>query len=128
MSAGQDGARIVVTARGSGLDSPVDPRLGRASHFLLVEVASGELVEAVDNGAGVAAMQGAGVQAAETIARLGAAAVVTGHCGPKAFRALSAAGVEIYTGAEGTVAEAVQSFRDGQLDRADGADVHGHWA
>lgn len=127
MSASTSFDRVVVTASGDRTDAPVDPRFGRAARLLLVDVASGRVERALDNGGGVTATQGAGVQAAEAVVRLGAGALITGHCGPKAFRALQAAGVAVFTGAEGTVAEALQLFRDGRLERAADADVHGHW-
>jgi len=74
------------------------------------------------------AAQGAGIQSAETVSRLGAGVVLTGHCGPKAFRALQAAGIQIATGAEGTVQQAVEAFKQGTLKLAEKADVEGHWA
>jgi predicted Fe-Mo cluster-binding NifX family protein len=52
--------------------------------------------------------------------------VVTGHCGPKAFRVLSAAGVKVYNTDAPTVAEALDRFRAGKLVPADAADVEGH--
>ncbi len=120
--------RVVVTATGDHADALVDPRFGRAPRLLLLDVASGRVDRVVDNAAGVAAAQGAGLQAAEAVARLGAQAVITGHCGPKAFRALSAAGIAVFTGAEGTVADALASLKAGALERSEGADVGGHWA
>ncbi len=123
-----DTSKVVITAAGDRADAAVDPRFGRAPWLLLVDAATGAVEVAVDNAAGVAAAQGAGVRAAETVARLGASALVTGHCGPKAYRALESAGVEVYTGAAGTVAEAVAQYREGRLSRAQAADVAGHWA
>ncbi len=119
--------KVVVTSTGESLESQVDPRFGRAPHFLLVDTDSGE-VTAVDNAKGVDAVQGAGVQAAEAVSRLDAECLVTGHCGPKAFRALEAARIVVYTGASGTVAEAVEQFLAGTLERAVGPTVAGHWA
>lgn len=128
MSAPGAFGRVVVTAAGEREDSPVDPRFGRAPRLLLVDVASGRVERAVANDEGVAAVQGAGIRAAEAVAALGAEALLTGHCGPKAFRALQAAGVKVFTGAAGTVAEAVAALREGRLTPADEADVAGHWA
>lgn len=59
-------------------------------------------------------------------------AVITGHCGPKAFRTLSVAGIKLFTGAEGTVADTLKRFRmkrfrEGMLAEAEEADVEGHW-
>ncbi len=118
--------KVVVTATGTTVDSAVDPRFGRAAAFILVDTESGE-IQVQDNQAGVAAMQGAGIQAAEAVSRLGADCLVTGHCGPKAYRSLLAAGIDVYTGATGTVAEAVEQLRSGSLDRSNGPDVGGHW-
>lgn len=119
--------RIVVTSIGKSADAEVDPRFGRASAFVLVDTETGETTS-TDNSAGTQAAQGAGVQAAETVSRLGAECVITGHCGPKAFRALNAAGIQVYTGASGTVAEAIAQFKAGDLQRAARPDVGGHWA
>ena len=58
----------------------------------------------------------------------GASAVLTGHCGPKAFRALTAVGIDIYTGASGTARDALDQLEAGKLERATEADVGGHWA
>lgn len=118
--------KVVVTAQGPGLDSPVDPRFGRARQFVLVDSDSGEFT-AHDNAQNLNAPQGAGIQAAQTVARLGAEAVLTGHVGPKAFATLRAGRVAVYTGVSGTIREAVERFKAGQLQAADAADVEGHW-
>jgi predicted Fe-Mo cluster-binding NifX family protein len=81
-----------------------------------------------DNAQNLNALQGAGVQAGQAVARLGAEAVLTGHVGPKAFHALSAAGIAVCTGATGTVREAVEQFKAGQLQAAQKPDVAGHWS
>lgn len=117
--------KVLVTARGSSLDSPMDPRFGRAEKFILVDDAS-EGFEVIENSQNLSAAQGAGLQAAETVSRAGADCVLTGHCGPKAFRALSAAGIRIYTGVGGTVADALDRLRSGQLKQAESADTEGH--
>jgi len=81
-----------------------------------------------DNSQNLNAAQGAGIQAAETVVRLGAEAVVTGNVGPKAFRALNAAGIKMYLSGEGSVADAVRKFKAGELKEASTANVEGHWA
>jgi len=118
--------KIVVTAQGPGLDSPVDPRFGRARHFILADTESGAFT-AHDNAQNLNAPQGAGIQAAQAVARLGAEAVLTGHVGPKAFAVLKAASIVIYTGANGTVREAIDCLKSGKLQAAKVADVEGHW-
>ena len=118
--------KVVVTADRAAWDAPVDPRFGRARTFVLVDTDSRELQRSPTPGRSAA--QGAGVQAAALVCRAGAEAIVTGHCGPKAFAALMAGGVKVFTGAEGTVAEAVARLAAGHLQEADAADVAGHWA
>lgn len=118
--------KIVVTSRGDGLEAQVDPRFGRTACFILYDTETKE-AHNVDNRQSLNAPQGAGIQAAETISRLGAECLLTGHCGPKAFRTLTAAGIRVYTGAEGTVAESITAFEQGRFPPAAAADVESHW-
>ena len=118
--------RVAISAQRAAWDAPVDPRFGRAHTFVLIDTASRELRE-VPNTHALDAAQGAGEQAAALVCRAGAEAVITGHCGPKAFAALSAGGVRVFAGTLGTVAEALHSFLAGQLREAQAADVAGHW-
>lgn len=119
--------KIAITASGSTPESQVDPRFGRAAFFVVVDTDSGAM-RCVNNNQSLSSARGAGVQAAMTVSRLGVECLITGHCGPKAHRALTAAGIEVYTGAEGSVTEALQHFQAGHLSRAEQADVEGHWS
>jgi len=114
--------KILVTSTGETLESPVDSRFGRAAKFILFDTVSGQY-ESIDNTLSMDAPQGAGIQGAETVARLGPQCVITGHCGPKAFRVLSAAGIMIFTTDATTVADAIEKFRAGRLVAALSADV-----
>jgi predicted Fe-Mo cluster-binding NifX family protein len=62
------------------------------------------------------------------VAACDAQVLVTGHCGPKAFRGLAAAGIAIYTSDAPTVAAALELYREGKLKKSEQADVEGHWA
>lgn len=117
---------VCVTSEGTDLDSPVDPRFGRARYFILYDDESGEF-QTVDNAQNLNAASGAGVQAATNVGETGAEHVVTGHIGPRALKALQAAGIQVYVGAEGTVQEAIDAFLAGELEAADRADVSPHW-
>jgi predicted Fe-Mo cluster-binding NifX family protein len=118
---------IAVTARGIDLEAAVDARFGRAAAFVVLDTDTGS-VRALDNRETSLSGQGAGIQAARLMADQGIQAVLTGHCGPNAYRALQAAGVRVYTGvAEGTVRDAVKQFQAGLLQEAAGADVQPHW-
>jgi len=112
--------KLALTASGETLEAPLDPRFGRAPRFLVFETDTGAF-EIVDNQAGVDAAHGAGVQAAETLARLGVRGLVTGHCGPKALTVLVRAGIEVYNTDAKTVAEAIEAYRSGTLVAAEPA-------
>lgn len=118
--------KIAFTTSGDSLDSPLDPRFGRCRKFLVYSL-DNDVFDVIDNQKSLDAAQGAGIQAAETVARLGVEAVITGHCGPKAFRVLSAAGVKVYPCQSEKVSEALESYRSGSLSEAQSADVEGHW-
>jgi predicted Fe-Mo cluster-binding NifX family protein len=122
----KDFMKIALTTSGKDLNAPLDSRFGRAPQFLIYDLEAGTF-EVVDNDQNLNASQGAGIQSAQNIARLGAKALVTGHCGPKAFRVLQAAGIKIYNTSAATVAEAIDQYRTGKLTEAAAADVEGHW-
>lgn len=118
--------KLIITSQGTDPGDQVDPRFGRAKYFILFDTDS-ENFKVLDNTDQVEAAQGAGVQAAQNVVNSGAEILLTGHCGPKAFKVLSAAGVKIYSGVEGTVREAAQAWgRDElkMLDDPDGTPAH----
>ena len=117
--------RIAVTSTGEGLDSQVDPRFGRAAFFLIGDTETMEFV-AVEN-ENVAAGGAAGIGSAKRVIDESAEAVLTGNCGPNAERTLSAAGVKLYTGVAGTVAQAVELFKSGKLSAAEKPNVQAHF-
>lgn len=118
--------KIAITSTGKDLDALVDPRFGRARHFILYET-DDESFSVLENSQNLNAPQGAGIQAGRTIAECGAEALITGSCGPKAFDVLSSAGIKVIIGADGTVREALEAFKSGSIEVAGGANVEGHW-
>ncbi len=118
--------KIAVSATGKSMDAAVDPRFGRAAFFILVDTDTME-IEVMENTQNLQAAQGAGIQTASLVARHKAQAVLTGHCGPKAFQSLKAAGIPVITGVEGTVREAVENYRQGKYSHAAAPNVAGHW-
>ena len=106
--------KIAVSAAGTDLNAPIDPRFGRCSYFVVVDTETMKY-EAVSN-TGPYAAHGAGIQAARLVADRGVRAVITGNVGPNAFSALSSASIEVITGVFGSVREAVESYRMGKLE------------
>jgi len=82
--------KLAITAQGGTSDSPVDQRFGRAEWLLIHDTESSDW-KALENNDPA---QGAGLKVAEMLANQGVENVITGHCGPKAFKALQAAGIE----------------------------------
>lgn len=119
--------KVAVTAKEASVEAAVDQRFGRARYLIVVDLETGNN-EVHDNEVNLNAAQGAGIQTAQNLAQLGVEAVLTGHVGPNAFRTLTAAGIEAFTGGEGTVAQAVEDFKAGKLKALAAADVEGHWA
>ena len=118
--------KVAVTSQGRELSSPVDSRFGRAMYFIVIDTETGDF-SAADNSQNLNATQGAGIQAGKNVVGLGVSAVITGHVGPKAFATLQAGSVAIYTGASGTVADAIEQFKAGALKQSSAADVEGQW-
>lgn len=118
--------KIAITTSGNDLSAPLDSRFGRAPKFLVYDL-DAKTFDIIDNKQNLNAAQGAGIQSAQNIARLGAGAVITGHCGPKAFRVLAAAKIKIYGTAAATVSEAIEQYREGKLSESTSADVEEHW-
>ena len=117
--------KICITATAGNLDAQIDPRFGRCSYFIIVDSENLQF-EAVPNIA-AGATSGAGIQAAQTIASRNANLLITGNIGPKAFQALSAAGTRVVTGAFGTVREAIEKFKRGELRKIGAPTVLGHF-
>jgi predicted Fe-Mo cluster-binding NifX family protein len=117
--------KIAITSLGETLDSKVDPRFGRAACFIVIDTDTMDF-NAINN-ENVAAAGGAGINSAKVVTDTGAEAVLTGNCGPNAERTLRAAGVKLYTGLTGTVAEAVELFKGGGLKEAGGPNVQSHF-
>jgi len=103
--------KICVTSVSDSLDAQVDQRFGRCQYFMIIDSDSMQF-EPVPNLA-LASGSGAGIQAAQLVANKKTSVLITGNVGPKAFQALSAAGIKIITGASGKVRDVVEKYRKG---------------
>ena len=119
-------ARIAISSEGPALTDLVDARFGRAAGFVVIDPSTME-TEYIDNGASQVMAQGAGLQAAELVANAGAGVVLTGFVGPKAYRALAAAGIQIGQDVQGmTVKEALEKYQAGEVEFAQTPNSPGH--
>ena len=118
--------KLAITSSGKDLDNEIDLRFGRAKGFIIYDLEANNF-EYIDNIQNLEAAQGAGIQAAQNVVNKNVDAVISGHCGPKAFKVLSTSGVKIYTAEEGKISEILEKFKNGELKEATSADVEGHW-
>lgn len=117
--------KIAISSSGKDISSDIDPRFGRCKYFLIVDTETMDF-KAIPNSAAGAA-HGAGIQASQLVASNGAKIVLTGNVGPNAHSALTASSVEVVTGVSGTVREAVESFKQGELQPTSEPTVRGHF-
>ena len=117
--------KICVSAVSDSLDAEVDPRFGRCPYFAIVD-AETMMFESIPNTAS-SSMGGAGIQAAQLVADRGVKVLITGNIGPNAFQALSAANIKVITGAFGSVREAIEKYKRGELKDTGAPTVRGHF-
>ncbi|MGQ9781794.1 MAG: NifB/NifX family molybdenum-iron cluster-binding protein [Nitrososphaeria archaeon] len=108
--------KIAVSSTGGSLEAQVDPRFGRCPYFLIVDTDTMEF-EAIEN-TGAGEVSGAGIQTAENIVAKNVQVVITGSVGPNAYQVLSSANIKVMIGAYGTVRNAIENFKRGQLREA----------
>ena len=113
--------KLCVTSQGNDLASQVDPRFGRCKYFIFVDSDSLEF-EAVEN-PNAQFSGGAGIQSGQLMASKGVKAVLTGNIGPNAFGTLKAAKIEVFTGASGSVKDAIEKYKKGKLTSTQGPSV-----
>ncbi len=117
--------KVCISATTNSLTAQLDPRFGRCNYFLIVDPQT-QQYEALPNPASEAP-GGAGIQAAQLIANSGATVVITGNVGPNAFRALSAAGIEVLTAAPSAIQEVLEAYKTGNLTKIGAPTVGEHF-
>ena len=116
--------KVAVSSSGKDLDAQVDPRFGRCAYFIIVD--TDDMSYDFYNNDNIALGGGAGIQSAQFVASKGAKVVLTGNVGPNAVKTLAAAGVEVIVGQTGTVKEAINAYRKGNLNAVSEANVSDH--
>ena len=118
--------KIAITSTGKDLDAQVDPRFGRATYIIVVDTDTLDF-EVIDNSENKNAFKGAGITAASSICDKGAKVLITGFCGPNAFKTLDSAGVKVANDATGTIKDAIEDYKAGKFTFAEDANAEGHW-
>ena len=117
--------KIGITSTGEDLNAQVDHRFGRCRFFLIIDIDTMDF-KSISNESAISS-GGAGIQAAQNIAKAGVDVVITGNMGPNAFQTLSAAGIAVFTGATGTIKETIEKYKKGDLKRTESANVGSHF-
>ncbi len=117
--------KICVTSMGEDTSADIDPRFGRCKYFLIVDTETMD-VRSISNES-ISSSGGAGIKAAQIVAKTGVGTVITGNIGPNAFQTLTAAGIKVITGANGTVNQVVESFKKGEIKVIDTPSVGSHF-
>ena len=106
--------KIAVSSIGESSESLIDQRFGRARYFMIYNTKNSKW-SSHSNQHNATMAQGAGIQSAQFIIEQGVSLLITGHCGPKAFKVLRAAKVEIIQNEQGVVADALTAYFQGKL-------------
>ena len=118
--------KVAVTSQGDTLDAQLDPRFGRAAYILIVDTETLDF-EAFNNQENKDSFKGAGIQAATTVSGKDVEVLLTGFCGPNAFKTLDAAGVKVVNDQSGRIIDVVQKFKQGNVVFAEDSNQDGHW-
>jgi predicted Fe-Mo cluster-binding NifX family protein len=116
--------KICISSTGKDIDASIDQRFGRCQYFLIIDVETMD-VKNIQNESTLAS-GGAGVQAAQIVTNEGVDTVITGNIGPNAFQILQAAGIKVFTGAHGTIKEAIENYKKGTLKETESPNVESH--
>ncbi|MGD9088768.1 MAG: NifB/NifX family molybdenum-iron cluster-binding protein [Desulfobacterales bacterium] len=117
--------KIAVSSTGNTMDSQLDPRFGRCAYYLVVD--SDDMRFEVYPNESAAMGGGAGIQASQFLASKGVEVVITGNCGPNAVDTLLAAGIELFTGEQGTIRDVLKKYATGNLKPSNKPTVDSHF-
>ena len=106
--------KIALTATSNSINGSMESRFGRSHGFIIYD-SENRKSEFLDNTVNMNSAQGAGIQSAMNLIKAEAKAVITGHCGPKAFSLLKNAGIAVYLTEVNSVSEAIQLFESNSL-------------
>jgi predicted Fe-Mo cluster-binding NifX family protein len=107
--------RIAISSDKPDLEARVGSRLGTSEYLMVVDLKT-MAIEAVPN-PGASGQGSGGIQAVVLAITKKVNTILTGYCSPTAEKYLPANGIEVLTGVTGTVAEVVQQYKKGDLQK-----------
>jgi len=110
--------KIAISTKDSNIEGTVDPKFGRAQGFLIYDTDSSQ-TSYLDNSENAVAPQGAGTKTAQMLLNLDVETLISGHLGPKAFKVLDKAGINIYNSAPVSIKQALDNLSVGMLREQD---------
>jgi predicted Fe-Mo cluster-binding NifX family protein len=102
--------KIMIAAEGPDLTARVGHRFGTSPYLIIIDTQT-MAFEAVSNPAADNQPGGAGIMAVVLAIGRDVNAVLTGYCSPAAMRYLAEGGVEVLTGINATVTDAVEQYK-----------------
>lgn len=105
--------RIAVTSTGPSLDSMISPTCAEATHFVFMNLASGQFY--AFEIPSVYRSQASGFPIVESLLGSGICVVLMQACKPEVQRALQGGSIRVYTQVSGTVSEGIEKYRQGWL-------------
>ncbi len=110
--------RIAISTGGRDLNQYVDDRFGRCPYYLFCDSENPLSTAKFKDNPALSGTGGAGIVAAEYMAKEKVEVLITGSLGPNALRVIMAGNILAYTASESmTLTEAITAWKEGRLDR-----------
>jgi predicted Fe-Mo cluster-binding NifX family protein len=116
--------KIAVTSLTNDVNGLMDSRFGRCQYIFFYDTDNDNF--SVIQNSNANAGGGAGISTAQLIVDSNVEVVITGNCGPNAFKVLKAAEIKVYTNSEGTIKDTISKFKSNQLSSLDSENVPDH--
>lgn len=108
--------KIGIGSDGNSLESPIAKRFGHAKYYLIYD-SENKSIEAVKNENHHPSGENHNHNNLYSLTDKGVAVFIVGNIGPHAFAALKERNAEIYLARKMTVAEAIDKFKTGELQK-----------
>ncbi|GAB6189269.1 NifB/NifX family molybdenum-iron cluster-binding protein [Marinitoga arctica] len=111
--------KLAIPSQGKTLDSLSNDRFARAELFVIYDLTKGEIAEIIENTANDA--HGMGPKVSQMLAEKGVNVLILESVGKNAFEVLKAAGIEVYLTKKDTLANIIENYKNGKLEKVESA-------